>query len=49
VLTYASERGVPTEERTHPWTYDELTRRIRGTMNGLGNLYEVDLEAVRPR
>ena len=47
-LIFASERGVPTETRSAPWTYEELVRRIRGVKNGLGNLYEVALASVLP-
>ncbi len=49
-LIFASERGLPTEPRVRPFTYAELTRRIRGVANGLGNVYEIDLaDALPPR
>ncbi len=42
-LFFASERGLPTGRR--PRTYGDLVRAIRGVRNGLGNLYQVDLDA----
>jgi Tol biopolymer transport system component len=45
-LFYTSERGVPTDARTKPWTYREFTRAIRGVRNGLGNLYQIDLASA---
>jgi Tol biopolymer transport system component len=40
-LIFASERGLPTEIRTGPLTYDELLRRAAMIDNGLGNIYSV--------
>jgi hypothetical protein len=48
-LLYASERGLPTEPRRKGTTYAELTRRIRGVENGLGNIYSVALDAALAR
>jgi Tol biopolymer transport system component len=45
-LFFASERGVPTEVRDTPWTYPQFTQAIRGVRNGLGNIYQVDLDVV---
>lgn len=45
-LLFSSERGFPTEKRDQPVTYDEFQRRVRGTMNGLGNIYRVPIEEV---
>jgi Tol biopolymer transport system component len=47
-LIYTSERGVPTDARTHPWTYRELTTAIRSVRNGLGDIYQIDLDAALP-
>jgi Tol biopolymer transport system component len=44
-LFFASERGLPTDPRTAPFTYRELTASIRRPRNGLGDLYQVDLAA----
>jgi len=45
-LTFASERGFPTEPRARPATYDEIVTRSRSVSNGLGNLYEVPLSQL---
>jgi hypothetical protein len=45
-LLFSSERGFPTEKHEQPVTYDEFQRRVRGTMNGLGNIYRVPIEDV---
>ena len=42
-LIFTSERGIPTELRARAWTYGELASRSRGTLNGLGNIYEIPL------
>ena len=47
-LVFTSERGVPTQPRTKPWTYREYTRALRGPGNGLGDIYQVELESVWP-
>jgi Tol biopolymer transport system component len=47
-LIYTSERGVPTDARTTPWTYAEFTRAIRSVRNGLGDIYQIDLDAALP-
>lgn len=45
-LLFSSERGFPTEKHEQPVTYDEFQQRVRGTMNGLGNIYRVPIEDV---
>lgn len=45
-LIFASERGLPDARRARPFTYDELEREMHGTLNGLGNLYLVDVAAL---
>jgi len=45
-LLFSSERGFPTEKRDQPVTYREFLERVRGTMNGLGNIYRVPIEDV---
>jgi hypothetical protein len=47
-LFFASERGLPTDRRSAPFTYRGLVAAIRGVRNGLGNLYQVDLAAALP-
>ncbi|MEO7326739.1 MAG: hypothetical protein ABIW82_18105 [Dokdonella sp.] len=47
-LIYTSERGVPTDKRATPWTYREFTSAIRGVRNGLGDIYQIDLDAALP-
>jgi hypothetical protein len=47
-LIYTSERGVPTEQRTSRWTYREFTNAIRGVRNGLGDIYQIELDAALP-
>jgi len=47
-LFFASERGLPTRPRTRPMTHRELVDAMRSTLNGLGNIYQVDLAAALP-
>jgi hypothetical protein len=47
-LFFASERGLPTRPRTRPLTHRELVDAMHSTLNGLGNIYQVDLKAVLP-
>jgi hypothetical protein len=47
-LVFTSERGVQTDARTQPWTYREFTAAVRGVRNGLGNIYQMDLDAALP-
>ena len=46
-LFFASERGLPTQPRTR-MTHRELVDAMHSTLNGLGNIYEVDLKAALP-
>lgn len=46
-LFFTSTRGFGWEPLTRPLHYDELSSRLRGVLNGLGNIYQVDLAAVR--
>jgi hypothetical protein len=46
-LFFASERGLPTA-KTRPRTYREWVAAMTGTLNGLGNIYQVDLKAALP-
>jgi len=43
-LVFSSERGFPTENHDQAATYHEFLERVRGTMNGLGNIYRTPLE-----
>ena len=47
-LFYTSERGLPTDTRTAPWTYREFTKAIRSVRNGLGNIYQIDFSTALP-
>lgn len=43
---FTSERGLPTATRTKPITYQELESGIKSTLNGLGNIYQIDMAAL---
>jgi hypothetical protein len=45
-LIFTSERGFPTDHHAKPLTYDEIENRIRGTLNGLGNIYRIDMNSI---
>lgn len=45
-LLFSSEKGFPTDKREQAVTYDEFAQKIRGTMNGLGNIYRIPLDYV---
>ena len=45
-LIYTSEQGMQTEKRDHPFTSEEFSRRSRGMLNGLGNIYRIPMEYV---
>jgi len=46
-LFFTSERDfTAARNSTSPLTYPELTKFFRGTLNGLGNIYQIDLDAV---
>jgi len=44
-LFFASERGLPIQDH-RPGTYRELIAAIQSTLNGLGNIYRIDLKAA---
>jgi hypothetical protein len=44
-LFFASERGLPIQDR-RPGTYRELIAAMNGTLNGLGNIYQIDLKTA---
>jgi Tol biopolymer transport system component len=46
-LFFASERGLPTAAH-RPRTYRDWIAAVDGTLNGLGNIYQVDLKAALP-
>ena len=48
-LIFTSERGLPTQTRSAPWTYREFTQAIRSPRNGLGDIYQIDLSAALPK
>lgn len=45
-LYFTSERGLPSEKRTQPFTYQQFEEGMKSVRNGLGNLYRVPLEPV---
>jgi hypothetical protein len=45
-LFWSSERGFATEPPDHAFTYNELTEHFHDTLNGLGNIYQIDLSAI---
>ena len=45
-LVFSSERGFPTENHEAPVTYREFAERVRGSMNGLGNIFRVPIQDV---
>jgi len=45
-LFFTSERGFPNDDRSEPVTIEAFTRGVRGTLNGLGNIYRVPLAGV---
>jgi hypothetical protein len=48
-LFFTSERGFADAPLTQRLTYGELMKRIRSTGNGLGDIYQVDLDAILRR
>ncbi len=46
-LFFTSERGFGDKPLERPLTYKELESNLRGINNHLGNIYQVDLNAVR--
>ncbi|HLK67702.1 MAG TPA: hypothetical protein VKU19_29930 [Bryobacteraceae bacterium] len=45
-LFWASERGFATDPTDHAFTYAELRRQMHTTLNGWGNIYQIDLSAI---
>lgn len=45
-LIFTSERGFPIENHADRLTYDEFENGIRGTLNGLGNIYRIDMTSI---
>lgn len=48
-LFFSSERGFATYRPPRPFTYKELVSRQREVLNGLGNIYRVDLRTLQER
>jgi WD40-like Beta Propeller Repeat len=51
-LFFSSERGFALDTLPYALNYAEMEKRLRGTLNGGGNLYQIDLstiEAFRPK
>ena len=45
-LYFSSERSFALEPIGRPLTYRELTDRLRGTLNGSGNIYEISMSSL---
>ena len=45
-LYFSSERGFALDPIDHPLNYRELTDRLRGTLNGSGNIYAISIHAL---
>ena len=45
-LFWSSERGLGTERPTKPLTTEELETAMRSTLNGWGNIYQIELSAI---
>jgi Tol biopolymer transport system component len=45
-LFWSSERGLATEPPKEPLAYPELKQRLHGTLNGWGNIYQIELSAL---
>ncbi len=45
-LIFTSERGMSSETREKPFTYEEFVTKSRGTLNGLGNIYRIPMDYV---
>lgn len=43
---FTSFRGFIDQPPAKPLTYQELTSKLRSTLNGLGNIYQVDISAL---
>lgn len=41
---FSSERGMPTQKRTKPWTRAEFDEACRSVRNGLGNIYRMTVD-----
>ena len=48
-LLFSSERGFATQRPARALTWAELERGLRSTLNGMGNIYEVDRGDARHR
>jgi hypothetical protein len=45
-LYFSSERGFALDPIDHALSYRELTERLRGTLNGSGNIYAINIHAL---
>lgn len=45
-MYFTSEKGFLDDKHEQPFTYQEVSSKLRGVTNGLGNLYRVPLEPV---
>ena len=45
-LFWASERGFATDPLEHRLTFPEMERGLKSTLNGWGNIYQIELSAA---
>ncbi|MGH9746300.1 MAG: hypothetical protein ACRD59_09350 [Candidatus Acidiferrales bacterium] len=45
-LIFTSERGMQSEKREKPFTYQEFTEKARGIFDGLGNIYRIRMDYI---
>jgi len=45
---FTSERGFATRRLTSRLTWADMKRGLTSTLNGMGNIYEIDASAIRP-
>jgi hypothetical protein len=43
---FTSTRGFADDPLTQRMSYQELSKRLKGTRNGLGDIYQIDIKAV---
>jgi Tol biopolymer transport system component len=43
---FTSERGFADQPLTKPLTYEQLSKQIRSSGNGLGDIYQIDAKAI---
>ena len=46
-LIFTSFRGFGEDVPANPWTYRDLRAGLDGVLNGWGNVYQIDMTALR--